>query len=317
MSGNEKNLVTTGAGLVWRHQRILWWVFGVNFVLGLMGTMGARAAFSRVLDHSLAAQKISGQVRIISLIDLLAKPDVQMPALAAPSIAFQVVFFVFMLFVAGGILSVYREDRRLAVPEFFEACGLYFWRFFRLMLISLIPFAIATALYLGVGKISEKVGEASPYESHAFWVRAIGGLIVILLWLFVRLWFDVAQVRAVAQNERGMWRNTFRALRISSRAVGMLLWLYFRISLVAWVVLIAGIWLWLRIPGTAFSASWLLLEVVLLIQIAVRLWQRASCIAWYKLYAEEHPAAAVEFTTPKPAEIVDSAPASTAAPAES
>jgi len=46
-----------------------------------------------------------------------------------------------------------------------------------------------------------------------------------------------------------------------------------------------------------------LLQFVLLTQIFARLWQRASSVAWYANYAEEHPAAVVEFTTPHPAEI--------------
>ena len=47
-----------------------------------------------------------------------------------------------MLFVTGGILTVYREDRKLKTGEFFGASGAFFWRFVRLALLSLIPFAI-------------------------------------------------------------------------------------------------------------------------------------------------------------------------------
>ena len=47
------------------------------------------------------------------------------------------------------------------------------------------------------------------------------------------------------------------------------------------------------------------MEVVLLVQFAVRLWQRASAVTWYAGYADEHPAAVVELTTPAPAAILD------------
>ena len=36
-------LVAAGAALVWRRQRVLWWVYAVNLALGLMGTAGARS----------------------------------------------------------------------------------------------------------------------------------------------------------------------------------------------------------------------------------------------------------------------------------
>lgn len=296
----EKGLVSAGAGIVFRHQRILWWVFGINFVLGAIASMLPRSLFSPALGRSLAASKISGNFDLVAFVELLMRPDFTLAPAVGGSVALQLVFFAFLLFVTGGILTVYREDRRLTTAEFFEACGLYVWRFVRLLLFSLVPLALVAAFYAIVSAIAGKVGENTAYESHAFYVSVAGLFVAAVLALFVRLWFDVAQVRAVAQNERRMWSNMWRALVISVKALGTLLWMYFRISLVAWVVLIVGIWLWLRIPGQHFGISWLLLEVVLLVQIAVRLWQRASAITWYKRYAEEHPALAVEFTTPAP-----------------
>ncbi len=302
---NSKGLVSTGYSLVRRHQRLVWWVFAVNFILAALGSGAARAMFSKVLDHSLASNDIAGQFHMVRYLELLMQPEVQFQAGTAATVAMQLIFFIYMLFITGGILVVYREDRKLSKAEFFENCGLYFWRMFRLMLISLIPFAICMAFYQGVRAIGNKIAEASPLESNEFWFRMAGGIVVLLLLLFVRLWFDVAQVRAVAQNERSMWRNTFRAWSISWKSLGTLLWMYFCISLVAWVVLAAGAWFWRYIPGSMFGLSFLLLEVVMFVQIAARLWLRASAVTWYREYAEEHPAAVVEFTTPKPAEVIE------------
>ena len=125
--------------------------------------------------------------------------------MAAASYVTQLIFFIFMLFILGGILVVYREDRKLTTAEFFENCGLYFWRFVRLTLLSLIPFGICFGSTKASSRqLADHISEISAYESYPFWTRAIGGFIVILLFLWVRLWFDVAQVRAVAQNERRM-----------------------------------------------------------------------------------------------------------------
>ena len=302
----SKRLVSTGASLVWRHQRILWWVFAVNFILAMFGGAAARTMFGKMLDHSLASADIASRFNPTRYIELLSQPEVQFQPVAAASYVTQMIFFIFMLFIAGGILVEYREDRKLTTAEFFENSGLYFWRFVRLTLFSLVPFAICFGIYQGVvAKLADHLSDISAYESYPFWTRGIGGFIVILLILWVRLWFDVAQVRAVAQNERRMFRNVLRAFRITWNALGSLLWMYFRISLLAWASIVVGIWLWLRIPGRAFFLSFLLMEIVLLVQFAVRLWQRASAITWYREYAEEHPAAVVEFTTPQPATIVD------------
>ena len=249
---NNKRLVGTGAALARRHQRILWWVFAVNFILAALGATAARLTFAKVLDHSLASADLAGRFNLARYFELISQPEVQFAPIAAASYATQLIFFVFMLFVTGGILAVYREDRRLTNAEFFENCGLHFWRFVRLSLFSIIPFGICFGIYSGVvGKLADRISESSPYESHAFWTRAIGGFIVILLFLWVRLWFDVAQVRAVAQNERRMFRNVLRAFRITWNSLGTLLSIYFRTSLVAWAALAS----WSMGSGSTFLAA--------------------------------------------------------------
>ena len=93
-----------------------------------------------------------------------------------------ILFFLFMLFVTGGILTVYREDRKLKAGEFFGACGAYFWRFVRLMLLSLIPFAILGGLYSAVDKLSTYVGDRVTPASAGFWILA-GRLFHSAAWL--------------------------------------------------------------------------------------------------------------------------------------
>jgi hypothetical protein len=291
--------VGKGWSLVWRHSRILGWLFFINLALGMLSTVTPRMEFGKILNQSLASSRLTNGFDIGAFAELVSKPDISLTALSRGSVPFAYLFFLFVLFVTGGILTAYREDRHLTTGEFFEASGGYFWRMVRIFLLSLIPLAavgVFTAIIMGV---SSKIDN----EQTAFYVRLVGIVISIILILLVRLWFDVAQVRAVAQNEHGMFHNVLRALVISLKALASLLWIYLRISIVAWVVLAFGLWLWTKLPGTQVGLTWLLLEIVLLTQLFARLWQRAACVSWYGHYAEEHPAAAVEFTTPQPFEI--------------
>jgi hypothetical protein len=297
-----QGIVGKGWSLVWRHSRILGWVFGVNLVFGIAATVTPRIEFGNILDHSLASSRLANGFDLGAFIELLSKPEISFGALARGSMPFSYLFFLFMLFITGGILTAYREDRRLTTGEFFEAAGSYFWRMVRIFLFSLIPLAVVgvvTAIVIG---ISSQIDN----EQTAFYVRLVGLAVAVILVLLVRLWFDVAQVRAVAQNEHGMFHNVMRALVISLKAFGSLLWIYLRISIVAWFFLAVGLWLWAKLPGDQVGGSWLLLEFVLFTQLLARLWQRAASVTWYGQYAEEHPAAAVEFTTPQPAEITES-----------
>jgi hypothetical protein len=297
----SKGTVGTGWRLVWRHKKILIWVFVVNFILGAVATNAPRVEFSKVLNNSMQSARLANGFDMGTFVELISRPDINMTALMRGSVLYSYLFFLFMLFIVGGILTAYREDRPLSTGDFFGASGEYFWRMVRLFLMSLIPYAIVAAI---TGVIFA-FGSGVASEKTAFQIRIVGMVIGIVLVLLVRLWFDVAQVRAVAQNEHGMFRDLMRAFVISFKALGTLLWMYLRISIVAWVLLALGLWLWSHLPGNQVWATWLLLEVVMFTQIFARLWQRAASVYWYGLYAEEHPAAIVEFTTPHPVEIAE------------
>jgi hypothetical protein len=138
-----------------------------------------------------------------------------------------------------------------------------------------------------------------------FYILLASFIVITLLVLFVRLWFDIAQVRAAVQDERSMWRNLWKALGISWRNVATLFRVYLCISGVAWVTLAAGLYLWTKLPPTATPVTFLLLELIILMQLLTRLWQRASSVTWYKRHAAIVPADAADYTTPAPVELVE------------
>ncbi len=304
----RQGLVSAGAGLLWRRRSILWWVFAVNFVLGLLGTIPAMHALRRALGHSLAGEPLVKGFWLSIMHELMRLPEVKLMRFRETSFLSAGLFALFMLFASGGILEAYRQDRKLTTEEFFDACGAFFWRFVRLMLLSIVPFVMLGLLYNGLDKLSDFVSDKTVNDRNGFLVLLAGGFVLVLLALFVRLWFDIAKVRAVAQRERRMWRNLWKALGITRRQLGTLVWMYLRISLVAWIALWLGLLIWTKLPPTSIPATFILLELILLVQLAARLWQMASAITWYQRHAEAVPADAADYTTPHPVEVVEPAP---------
>ena len=72
--------------------------------------------------------------------------------------------------------------------------------------------------------------------------------------------------------------------------------------------LLVGFLLWTKLPPTAIPATFILLELVLLVQLAARLWQMTSAITWYQRQAEAVPADTVDYTTPHPVEVIEPTP---------
>jgi hypothetical protein len=310
MADNEKGSVSAGFSLLWRRQGILWWVFVVNFVCGGLGTIPAAMTLNRALHHSFAGQPLSKGFDVGMFVELIRLPNVNLMRSTTGSYLFAFLFFLFMLFVSGGILETYHQDRKLATGDFFAASGGFFWRFVRLMLLSLIPFIAVSMVYQGLDKLSDYAGERAIADQVGIYLFWFAIAVFVLLALVVRLWFDIAQVRTVAQNEPRMWRNTWKAFRITFRSLPSLFWMYFRISLFAWITLAVGLTIWAKLPPTATPVTFILLELILLTQLVARFWQFASAMTWYQRHAEVVPADSVDYTTPHPEEVAEPAPLS-------
>ncbi len=298
---NHKGGFSAGFGLLWRRQGVLWWIFAVNLVCGALGTVPGLLRLHHALGHSLAGQPLTNRFDIAMFVELIRLPDVELMRFTTASYLFAFVFFVFMLFVTGGVLETFRDDRRLTTGEFFAASGAYFWPFVRLLLLSIIPFVIVEMVYGALRKAADAIGDRSIADQVGIFLGLAAFIVFLLLALFVRLWFDIARVRAVALNERRMWRNTWRAWRITWQGFGRLYWMYLAIALFAWITFAIGLVIWAKLPATATGVMFILFELMMLAQVAARLWQLAGATMWYQQHPELVPApAVVEFASPAP-----------------
>lgn len=275
-------ILSEGARRVWRRQRILWWFFFGNIVLAMLGTLPVSTAIGRVADHSLYSQRLYQGFDLSAFHELAVNPEVALSSKLSGSLLFAFIFLVFALFLTGGILETYRSDRKPATADFFHACGAFFWRWVRLLFVLLILLTPITIAASGLSAWADSLSHDAPQEKLGFWVELGGLLLFTLLMMAVRLWFDMAQVYAVAEDKRFMLRVVARSLRLTFNNFGSLFWMYFRISLLAWLGLAAALLIWIKIPAQRVGLSFLVLESAMLWWIGTRLWQRASETVWYE-----------------------------------
>jgi hypothetical protein len=293
MADEEKGIVAAGFRLLWRRQGVLWWVFVVNAICAALATGPALMHLKRALGHTLAGEKLSSGFDLGMLAEVMRLPEATFMRIVPVSHMFAIIFLVFMLFAMGGIVESYRQDRRLTTGEFFAAAGACFWRFFRLALISIIPFMIVMAIYQGLSKVADKVGDRAIADQVGVFLGLAAFVIFLLLALWVRLWFDIAQVRALVVEEGGMWRNALRSWKITWRNQRQLYRAYICISLVAWVVLALGAVIWAHLGPKAMPLTFLVLEFIVFVQLMTRLWLVSTATTWYLRNPEPVPVMAV------------------------
>lgn len=289
MANNDTAVLGRGFSLAMRHQRILWWIFAASLVLGGLGASGTARTLGRALHHSLAGEKLARGFDVGIFLELVTQPDVRLFSNSGAMFIFAGFYFLFLLFITPGIISVYLEDRRFTTGEFFGAAGAFFWAFVRLTLWSLVPFVLVELLYRAVSGLSSYVGDRVVADQAGFYILVIGCIPVLLLFVWVRFWFDLAQVRAVILNERVMRRNANRTFALALRRAWRAYWAYVAIGVLIWVVTMVALLIWARLPAAAVPVTFLLLELIMLAHIFGRLWQKACATTWYRLNPEPVP----------------------------
>jgi hypothetical protein len=283
MGPAKQSALAVGARLLRRHHRLLWWLFALNFVFGVTATAPFANRLRSALDFSLASGDLYRRMDFFLLIELLRKPGLSPRGDVGGAMLLGLFYAVTVLFLAGGVLESYYTDRKLPTGEFFAACGKYFWRFVRLVLLfflAMVPVVILAAI---VNKRSGQLASDAASEMLGFWVQVAGMGIAFLLALAVRLWFDLAQIETLAESERAVRRSLRRAFGYTFRNLPRLLWMVLRIYVVGCALTAGALWVWVRlVPPQRAGTSILLGELVALGWLACGLWRRAAETVWYQ-----------------------------------
>jgi hypothetical protein len=278
-----------GAKLVWKRQLILWGIFAVNLLLAFAAASGVAHNVAEdsgaALNHSTeSVQRLVHGFDVSAIAELGTLPEQPLRGQSSIFIWPPIFFTIFMIFMTGGILVSYYEDSPLSTAGFFEACGAHFWRFVRLAIyfaIAMIPILVLASVCSGIyGRIDD--ASVSPYRAPEFGLAA--AMVILLLLLAIRLWFDMAQVISMAKNDARMYRMLGRSARLVWNNLG-LFWLFLRISVVGWVVFGAGLYVWMMVLRPE-SIGWavVLSQALILVWLGTRLWQRAAETEWYKQF---------------------------------
>src|SRR5262249_49189962 len=127
-------------------------------------------------------------------------------------------YLLLNILFAGGILDVFAsKEERFAMRRFWAGCGAYFWRFFRLLLISLLFYGAAYFVYFLISKPIDAAAKQAATFTPVFYQRWAAVLLLVLLFTFVNMIFDYAKIGAVVGDRRRMFRETISALRFGVR----------------------------------------------------------------------------------------------------
>jgi len=270
--------------MVARNKRYIFWFWFLNLTLAEFGTAAFRKSAHGVLDHSLLADRLVHGFDLSVMAGLFARPEFgSMEAMSTAAGYFAFLFLLFTALFLPGVFQGYASTYRLPREDFFRVCGRNLWRFIRLMIVAGIVLGIfAGALFAINGAVVKKAGE-STNEVLPFEVQMTGLAIIFLIMTVLRVWFDLAEADIVLNDQRAVRRSIGAGFRHTFRAFGRLLTSYVLTTISAAVILVGGLWVWMKLVGPEhWFDAFIVSQIILFLLLIPRFWQRGIAVSYWQ-----------------------------------
>jgi hypothetical protein len=303
----HKGLLSSGLGMVLHNKRYIVWFYVLNLFLGLFGTVAFVNQAGTILDHSLHSDRLVHGFSLTVLIDMFARPEFG-PTMASrgPAMFFAVLFLLATALFLPGVFQGYASTYRLPREDFFRACGRNLWRYLRLLLVAGIVMTVATIALFALHGVLERKAAESTNELLLPEVQFIGLFVIFLIMTVFRIWFDLAEADVVLSDQRAVRKSIAAGFRHTFRSLGRLLSSYVIAAIVAAIILVCGLWMWMKLvaPESVLGA-FLVAQFTLILLLIPRFWQRGVAVSYWQQLV---PVAVVEPVVPQTVPVAVAAP---------
>jgi len=306
----RQGLLSSGWSRVARNKRYIVWFYILNLALAWFGAGAFNTQAHSILDHSLQSKSLVHGFDVPVLIEMFSRPEFgPTEASHGPVLHFALLFFVLTVLFLPGVLQGYASTYRLPREDFFRACGRNLWRFVRLLFVAgIVMGVVAGVLFAIEGFLVKKAGE-STNELLSFEVGVVCLVVIFLKMTTLRIWFDLAQADVVLSDRKAVRKSIGIGFRHMWRSLGRLLGSYVITTIVAAVTLVLGIWVWMKlIPAASVGGAIFIAQLILLLLLIPRFWQRGIAVSYYLEHMVE-PIAIQPFVPGPVVAPVESAPA--------
>jgi hypothetical protein len=280
----NRTLLGSGLAMVANNKRYLFWFWLLNLSLAEFGTSAFRKNSHAILDHSLRANGLIHGFDLSVMIELFARPEFgKMAAMTFSAFYFAFLFFLATALFLPGVFQGYASTYRLPREDFFRACGRNLWRYIRLMIVAGIVMGIVAGLLFAINSALVKRAGESTNELLPFEMQMTGFALIFLVMTTLRIWFDLAEVDIVLSDQRAVRKSIGAAFRHTFLHLGRLLASYVVATTVAAAILLAGLFIWLKLvrPESVWEAL-AISQLTLLLLLIPRFWQRGVAVSYWQ-----------------------------------
>ena len=274
-SGFSAFLAALGAGLQWR--LLLVWLL-LMLIPAAVGAWPMNAALGALLDHSVHSKAWAASFDALGMGDAFIQLGKSMPAIGAGATAGFLLALLLSPFLTGMVVSSARSARRLGFGELMHG-GLHeYWRMVRVLLWSLVGWAIAIGIGVAAMHMSSEHAKTAILESSVDTWRHVAMTVFVILLVIAHAIAEASRAQFAADPKLGS------ATRAWGRGIKMVFGrplatfgMYLGVSIIGLVlVLVFGM---LRVRMPAVGVGGIILAFVLAQLVVLSLaWMRIARI---------------------------------------
>ncbi len=279
----------------------------VNLLLAFPAFYLSYSVLHSAFGNSLAGESLLAGFDYTIWSDLARVDRISLATVFQCALPLAILGIVAQTFLSGGILDLLTRQKRFSPSTFFQACGSYLGRFFRIWVLTAIIVAAIALLFLTALGAVLAAADARPDSDRAEAVGiGVSLALLVLALLPVLMASDYARVDTVAEGRRSSWKAVGRGFAFllhnpgSTLALHLLLLLLLAISGAVYLLLeeLTGI----DRPLTIFLLA-ILQQLFMVARAAIRIAFSAGEVA---LYEERKPRPVVFYgwdDSPSPREL--------------
>ena len=280
-----------GLQTTFRNGKMWLLLYALNFLLAVLLAYPLSGFLNKKLSTTLAIDKLSNGFDFTIFNDILKEYGDGIGVFGNLSIFASLLYLLFSVFVAGGILNVFIHhlptrqagNTSTSLSNFWSGAGKYFWRILRLTFYFLIIQGLVVFIFVNIyGALT--AGGFENYDSEKYlWQVAY---VLLPIYLFVATIFfmvqDYAKIHIVSSDKKWITQPILQAFRFVFKNFGKTLLLYL-LNLLTFLLFFFIYW---KINGPLGPDSLLFAFIIgqlfIVFRIGSKLLNLGSAVVWYE-----------------------------------
>jgi hypothetical protein len=225
-----------------------------NFLFSLLILTPFYFILTKNFSHSLLAGQLAKGFDFLWLGDIIYKYKDSFSIFLAWLIVAGIFFLLLSVFLNGGIIGrVASQKQEISLSDFLADCGKYFFRFFRVFLLSSVVYIVVFGFLFKIVAFPLKLWEKNASTEWPLLISSnLKLLLLVLVFSIIRMFFDYVKVRMVVEDSRKSLRATLLNLSFIGRSFFKAWFLYLLVGLITFILGIACLAVYQPLPKAGF-----------------------------------------------------------------